>query len=182
MKKRLFHISLQIHLKARGSCFSDGWWGPPVHWDKLLGLSNLPLHVHCSIPFNVSNLSLTAFVWKQLFKCQMSPNNCLYSHIIWLKCFLNHALCKKDSCCFHFVPLFVLSLLIILNGSLGKVQQIQEWTISKKKLHFPLSAWPHNSSNFWNNIFFKNRLKIICKFSTCGFLHLVTPDRNMWWM
>ena len=102
----------------------------------------------CSIPFNVSNLSLTASVWKQLFKCQMSLNNCLYSHIIWLKCFLNHALCEKDSCCFHFVPFFVLSLVIILNGSLGKVQQIQEWTISKKKLHFPLSAWPHNSSNF----------------------------------
>ena len=182
MKKRLFHISLQIHLKARGSCFSDGWWGPPVHWDKLLGLSNLPLHVHCSIPFNVSNLSLTASVWKQLFKCQMSLNNCLYSHIIWLKCFLNHALCEKDSCCFHFVPFFVLSLVIILNGSLGKVQQIQEWTISKRNCTFPY-LHDHTIHQIFRTItFFKHHLKIICKFFTSGFLYLVTPDRTMWWM
>ena len=46
--EKFFHIS--IRLKARGSCFSHGCRGSPVHWDKLLDLSNLPFNV----PFRVS--------------------------------------------------------------------------------------------------------------------------------
>ena len=73
--------------------FSLGCWGPPVHWDKLLGLSNVPFNVHFPLMFQCLSFNLEYTFFGTKVKCQiLGANQLTQSRLIgnWMS--LNYCL------------------------------------------------------------------------------------------